>query len=44
VRAEVKKLFEAGQTGAEIANAVGISLPSVQNVKKALGLVTALKK
>lgn len=38
-RAEVKKLVEAGKTGAEIATAVGISLPSVQNIKKALGLV-----
>ncbi len=42
-RAEVKKLIEAGKTGAEIAKAVGISLPSVQNVKKALGLVTKRK-
>ncbi|MBI5771083.1 MAG: helix-turn-helix domain-containing protein [Verrucomicrobia bacterium] len=38
-RAEVKKLVEAGKTGGEIAAAVGISLPSVQNIKKALGLV-----
>jgi len=38
-RAEVKKLVEAGKTGNEIAKAVGISLPSVQNIKKALGLV-----
>lgn len=38
-RATVKKLVEAGKTGAEIAKLVGISLPSVQNVKKALGLV-----
>jgi hypothetical protein len=38
-RAEVKKLFEAGKIGAEIASAVGISQPSVQNIKKALGLV-----
>ena len=38
-RAEVKKLAEAGKTGAEIAKEVGISLPSVQNIKKALGLV-----
>jgi hypothetical protein len=38
-RAEVKKLVEGGKTGAEIAKAVGISLPSVQNIKKALGLV-----
>ncbi len=28
-----------GKSGAEIAKSVGISLPSVQNVKKALGLV-----
>ncbi|HVU36344.1 MAG TPA: helix-turn-helix domain-containing protein [Opitutaceae bacterium] len=38
-RAQVKKLVEAGKTGAEIAKQVGISLPSVQNIKKALGLV-----
>lgn len=44
MRAQVKKLSEAGKTGAEIAKAVGISLPSVQNVKKALGLVHARKK
>jgi DNA invertase Pin-like site-specific DNA recombinase len=41
VRAEVKKLIEAGKSGAEIATAVGISLPSVQNIKKQLGLVKA---
>jgi len=39
VRQLVKKLVEAGKTGREIAKASGISLPSVQNVKKALGLV-----
>lgn len=38
-RALVKKLVEGGKTGAEIAKVVGISLPSVQNIKKALGLV-----
>lgn len=38
-RAQVKKLAAAGKTGNEIASAVGISLPSVQNIKKALGLV-----
>jgi DNA invertase Pin-like site-specific DNA recombinase len=38
-RAEVKKLVEAGKSGGEIAKVVGISLPSVQNIKKALGLV-----
>jgi len=42
-RGEVKKLTEAGKTGSEIAKAVGISLPSVQNIKKALGLVKARK-
>jgi DNA-binding CsgD family transcriptional regulator len=38
-RTQVKKLVADGKTGAEIAKAVGISLPSVQNIKKALGLV-----
>jgi hypothetical protein len=38
-RAEVKKLVEAGKTGKEISTALGISVPSVQNIKKALGLV-----
>lgn len=42
-RAEVKKLVENGKTGAEIAEIVGISLPSVQNIKKALGLVKTRK-
>lgn len=42
-RAEVKKLTEAGKTGAQIAAAVGISIPSVQNIKKALGLVKERK-
>jgi DNA-binding NarL/FixJ family response regulator len=38
-RASVKKLVEGGKTGAEIAKTLKISLPSVQNIKKALGLV-----
>ena len=38
-RASVKKLVESGKTGSQIAKALGISLPSVQNIKKALGLV-----
>jgi DNA-binding NarL/FixJ family response regulator len=38
-RAEVKKLVQAGKTGAQIAKEVGISLPSVHNIKKALGLI-----
>ncbi len=40
-RAGVKKLVEAGKTGSQIAKALGISLPSVQNIKKAIGLVKA---
>lgn len=40
-RAEVKKLVEAGKTGSQVAKAIGISLPTVQNIKKALGLVKA---
>lgn len=38
-RAAVKKHVEEGKTGAQIAKALRISLPSVQNIKKALGLV-----
>lgn len=41
IRAQVRDLHRAGHTGAEIAKAVKISLPSVQNIKKALGLVRA---
>ena len=43
-RGEVKKLVESGKTGAEIAAALKISLPSVQNIKKALGLVQKRRK
>ncbi|MEO6002295.1 MAG: helix-turn-helix domain-containing protein [Opitutus sp.] len=43
-RAKVKELVETGKTGNEIAKAVGISLPSVQNVKRALGLIGKKKK
>ena len=42
-KAKVKSMVEAGKTGAEIAKAAGISLPSVQNIKKDLGLVKARK-
>ena len=42
-KAKVKSLVEGGKTGAEIAKQVGISLPSVQNIKKDLGLVKARK-
>src|SRR5579885_2153044 len=41
-RAKVKKLVEAGETGRTIAKKLGISLPSVQNIKKALGLTRTL--
>lgn len=44
IREQVKKLVEAGKTGAEISKEVGVSLPSVQNIKKALGLVKKGKK
>jgi hypothetical protein len=40
-RASVKKLVESGKTGTQIAKTLNISLPSVQNIKKALGLVKA---
>jgi hypothetical protein len=39
MKARVKSLTADGKTGAEIAKVVGISLPSVQNIKKELGLV-----
>lgn len=43
-KAQVKTLVEGGKTGSEIAKALQISLPSVQNIKKELGLVKARKK
>lgn len=39
IKSQVKALAEAGKTGSEIAKALGISLPSVQNIKKAFGMV-----
>ena len=39
IKAQVKALAEAGKTGQEIAQALSISAPSVQNIKKELGLV-----
>lgn len=44
VRTKVRKLVKAGKTGSQVANVLGISLPSVQNIKKALGLVKPAKK
>lgn len=43
-KAKVKALAEAGKTGGEIAKTVGISLPSVQNIKRELGLTKNRKK
>jgi hypothetical protein len=39
IKAQVKALTEAGSTGKQIALATGISLPSVNTIKKMLGLV-----
>ncbi|AWI09508.1 hypothetical protein M2103_000285 [Ereboglobus sp. PH5-5] len=39
VKDQVKALVAGGKTGAEIAKSLGISLPSVQNIKKEFGLV-----
>ena len=44
VKASVKSAVNAGKTGAQIAKELGISVPSVQNIKKELGLVKARKK
>ncbi len=41
MRKAVGEMVAAGQAGAAIAKALKISLPSVQNIKKALGLVKA---
>ena len=41
IRAQVGDLVKAGKTNEEVAKTVGISAPSVQNIKKALGLVKA---
>ncbi|MFI5335168.1 MAG: helix-turn-helix domain-containing protein [Opitutales bacterium] len=39
IKAKVKALVGDKKTGAVIAKSLGISLPSVQNIKKELGLV-----
>lgn len=44
IKAKVKELVKAKKTAGEIAKLVKISLPSVQNIKKELGLVVARKK
>jgi len=43
IRAKVGQLLKMGKTGSQVAKALGISLPSVQNIKKALGLVKSSK-
>ncbi len=43
-RAQVRSMVDAGKTGNEIAASLRISLPTVQNIKKALGLVKARGK
>lgn len=39
IRTQVGDLVKAGKTNEEVAESVGISAPSVQNIKKLLGLV-----
>lgn len=41
VKAKVNELVKEGKSGSQIAKLLGISLPSVQNIKKASGLVKA---
>lgn len=44
MKQQIKAAVQSGKTGAEIAREFGISLPSVQNVKKEFGLVRKSKK
>jgi hypothetical protein len=44
MKQKLKSMVDAGKTGTVIAKSLGISLPSVQNIKKELGLVKARKK
>lgn len=43
IKAQVKAMAGQGKTGAEIAKATGISVPSVANIKRELGLVKKRK-
>ena len=43
MKQKVKTMVNDEKTGAQIAKALNISLPSVQNIKKELGLVKARK-
>jgi DNA-binding NarL/FixJ family response regulator len=40
-RAQLKAMVEAGKTGKEIAKALSVSVPTVHNIKKSLGMVKA---
>jgi hypothetical protein len=44
MKEKIKVALEAGKPGARIAQEIGISLPSVYNIKKAFGLVKTRKK
>lgn len=44
LKEQVKAAVLAGKTGAQIAAELGISLPSIQNIKKEFGLVSARKE
>lgn len=39
LKQQVKAAVEAGRTGGEVSKAFGISVPSVQNIKKEFGMV-----
>ncbi len=41
MRAKAEKLFGEGKTSGEVASRLGISVATVSNIKKALGLVKA---
>jgi hypothetical protein len=43
MKQKLKAMVSDGKTGAQIAKALNISAPSVQNIKKELGLVKARK-
>jgi hypothetical protein len=43
LKEEIKAALKAGKTGGRVAAEFGVSLPSVYNIKKALGLVKARK-
>ncbi len=44
LRNQITAALGAGKTGGQVADAFGVSLPSVYNIKKAAGLTKARKK